>query len=252
LPPARPAVYRSGLPSNSRGERLADIRIKARDGGDFSAYLATPSGGAGPGILLIQEVFGVNQVMRDLADGFAKQGYLVVCPDLFWRQQPGIQLTDRTEQEWARAFELYKGFDEAKGVDDLLATLAHLRGLEGCSGKVGAVGYCLGGKLAFLMATRADTDANVGYYGVGIEAALGEAAKIKMPLMLHIAAADEYCPRPSQRKIAEGLGKLPTVTLHTYEKMDHAFARVGGQHYDAAAAKLANDRTAEFFKRHLS
>src|SRR6516162_3225200 len=114
---------------------MADIRIKARDGGDFSAYLATPAGGAGPGIVLIQEIFGVNQVMRDIADGLAKQGYLVACPDIFWRQEPGIQLTDRTAQEWARAFELYKGFNERACVDDLVATLEHLRGLTGGSAK---------------------------------------------------------------------------------------------------------------------
>jgi carboxymethylenebutenolidase len=231
---------------------MAEIRIKARDGGEFAAYLATPSGGAGPGIVLIQEIFGVNQVMRDLADGFAKQGYVVACPDIFWRQQPGIQLTDKTEQEWGRAFELYKGFDEAKGVDDLLATLAHLRAHKACTGKIGSVGYCLGGKLAYLMATRSDADANVGYYGVGIEGALDEAAKIKHPLMLHIAAEDQFCPKEAQHKITAALGKVALVATHTYDKMDHAFARAGGQHYDAASAKLANDRTAQFFKQHLS
>jgi carboxymethylenebutenolidase len=231
---------------------MAEMRIKARDGGEFSAYLATPSSGAGPGIVLIQEIFGVNQVMRDLADGFAKQGYLVACPDIFWRQEPGIQLTDKTEKEWGRAFELYKGFDEAKGVEDLLATLAHLRGHKGCSGKVGTVGYCLGGKLAYLMATRSDADANVGYYGVGIEGALDEAAKIKHSLLLHIAAKDQFCPPEAQQKINATLGKLPLVALHTYAGMDHAFARAGGQHYDAAAATLANDRTAQFFKQRLN
>jgi carboxymethylenebutenolidase len=231
---------------------MTDIRIKARDGGDFSAYLATPPGGSGPGIVLIQEIFGVNQVMRDLADGFAQQGYVVVCSDIFWRQQPGIQLTDKTEKEWARAFELYKGFDEPKGVEDLTATLAHVRGLKGCTGKVGTVGYCLGGKLAYLMATRSDAEANVGYYGVGIEGALDEAAKLKHPLMLHIAAEDQFCPKEAQQKIHAALDKHARVTIHGYDKMDHAFARVGGQHYDAAAAKLANDRTAQFFKQHLS
>jgi carboxymethylenebutenolidase len=230
---------------------MPDIRIKGRDG-EFSGYLATPAGGAGPGIVLIQEIFGVNKVMRDLADGFARQGYVVVCPDIFWRQEPGIQLTDQTEKEWARAFELYKGFDEAKGVEDLVATLAHVRGIKGCTGKVGTVGYCLGGKLAYLMATRSDANANVGYYGVGIGGALGEAAKIKAPLMLHIATADEYCKPDEQATIKAGLGSNKLVTLHSYEGKDHAFARVGGQHYDAAAAKQANDRTAHFFQQHLA
>jgi carboxymethylenebutenolidase len=230
---------------------MTEIRIKAHDGGEFAAYLAMPPGGAGPGIVLIQEIFGVNQVMRDLADGFARQGYVVACPDIFWRQQPGIQLTDKTEQEWGRAFELYKGFNEPNGVADLGATLKHLRGMKGCSGKVGTVGYCLGGKLAYEMATGSDADANIGYYGVGIEGALDAASKIKHPLMLHIAAEDQFCPKEAQQKIVAALGKLPLATLHTYDKCDHAFARVGGQHYDAAAAKLANERTAQFFKKYL-
>jgi carboxymethylenebutenolidase len=230
---------------------VADVTIKAADGGSFSGYLAVPASGKGPGILVIQEIFGVNKVMRDLADGFAAQGYAALCPDLFWRQQPGIQLTDKSEAEWARAFQLYQGFDEGKGVDDLKASLAHLRGLKSCTGKVGTVGYCLGGKLAYLMATRSDAEANVGYYGVGIEKAVTEAAKITKPLLLHIAEKDEYCPPAAQQQIKAALGKNPHVALHSYPAMDHAFARVDGQHYDKSAAETANRRTADFFKSHL-
>ncbi len=230
---------------------MAEVTIKAADGGSFSAYLATPAAAKAPGILLIQEIFGINKVMRDLADGFAAAGYVVLCPDLFWRQQPGIQLTDKTEAEWGQAFKLYQGFDEVKGVEDLKASLAQLRLHSACTGKIGTVGYCLGGKLAYLMATRSDADCNVGYYGVGIEKALGEAAKISRPLMLHIAAKDAYCPPEAQAQIHEALGKKPNVTIHTYAGMDHAFARVGGQHYDKSAADSANQRTAAFFKSHL-
>jgi carboxymethylenebutenolidase len=230
---------------------MAEATIRAADGGSFSGYLAVPANGKGPGILLIQEIFGVNKVMRDLADSFAAQGYSVLCPDLFWRQEPGIQISDKTEAEWARAFQLYQGFDEAKGVDDLKATLAHLRGLPSCTGKVGSVGYCLGGKLAYLMATRSDADCSVGYYGVGIEKALDEAARIRKPLMLHIAEKDQFCPPEAQTRIKASLGKNPLVALHSYAGMDHAFARMGGQHYGKAAAETANRRTAEFFKTHL-
>ena len=231
---------------------MTDVTIRAADGGSFSAYLATPKSGKGPGILLIQEIFGVNQVMRDLADGYAAQGYTVMCPDLFWRQEPGIQITDKTEAEWKKAFALAQGFNIDKGVDDLKATLATLRKHPACSGKVGSVGYCLGGKLAYLMATRSDSDANVGYYGVGIQDALGEAKSIKKPLLLHIAEKDQFVPPPAQTKIKEGLGANKLVTIYTYPGADHAFARVGGQHYDKKAADLANQRTAEFFKTHLS
>ncbi|HVO17248.1 MAG TPA: dienelactone hydrolase family protein [Alphaproteobacteria bacterium] len=229
---------------------MPDITITGKDG-KFSGYLAKPKSGKGPGILLIQEIFGVNKVMRDLADGFAGQGYVVLCPDLFWRQEPGIQITDKTDAEWQRAFGLYKGFDEAKGVEDLQTTLATLRKTEGCSGKVGSVGYCLGGKLAYLMATRSDADANVGYYGVGIEGALGEAKSIKKPLLLHIAEKDQFCPPEAQKKIKDALKGNSQVTIHSYAGCDHAFARVGGAHYDKAAADQANKRTAEFFKKSL-
>ena len=230
---------------------MPDVTIRAADGGSFSAYLATPSAGRAPGIVLIQEIFGVNKVMRDLADGFARQGHVVLCPDLFWRQEPGIQITDQTDAEWQKAFSLYKGFNEAKGVDDLKSTLTHLRHLPACSGKVGSVGYCLGGKLAYLMATRTDIDGSVGYYGVGIEGALDEAKSIKKPLMLHIAEKDQFCPAEAQAKIKDALKGNAHVTLHSYAGMDHAFARVGGQHYDKAAADQANQRTADFFKKNL-
>src|SRR5262245_36702842 len=137
------------------------ISIQAYDGGEFKAYLATPPGGKGPGIVLLQEIFGVNAVMRDWADGFAARGFTAICPDLFWRQQPGVQVTDRTEEEWQRAYKLYQGLDEAKAVEDAAATMAFLRRHPACTGKVGAVGFCLGGKLAYLLAARHDPDASV-------------------------------------------------------------------------------------------
>ena len=230
---------------------MAEVTIAAKDGGSFKGYLATPASGKGPGILLIQEIFGVNQVMRDIADGHAANGYTVLCPDLFWRQEPGIQLTDQSEAEWGRAFELYQGFDEDKGVDDLAASLDHLRGADACTGKVGSVGYCLGGKLAYLMATRTDADCNVGYYGVGIENALNESGKVNRPLILHIAQKDQFCPPEAQAKIHEALDGHGSITIHDYASVDHAFARIGGEHYDKAAADQANTRTAEFFTAHL-
>lgn len=230
---------------------MADITIKAEDGGSFTGYLATPKSGAGAGVLVIQEIFGVNKVMRDLCDGFAAAGYFALCPDLFWRQEPGIQITDKSKAEWARAFELYKGFDVAKGVADLKASLAALRKVPGSTGKAGSVGYCLGGKLAYLMATRSDCDCNVGYYGVAIESDLGEAGKIAKPLMLHVAEKDSFVPPPAQAQIKSALAANRHVTIHSYPGMEHAFSRVGGEHFDKASADQANARTAAFFKQHL-
>ena len=229
---------------------MPDIAIACANG-QFSAYLAKPRTVPAPGLLVIQEIFGVNRVMRELCDGFAAQGYLAVCPDLFWRQEPGIQITDKTEAEWQKAFALFQGFNVAKGVNDLVVSLEQLRGLPDCTGAAGSIGYCLGGKLAYLMATRSSSDCNVGYYGVGIESLLGEAAAITKPLLLHIAEKDRFVPPEAQAAIKAALGRNSLVTLHSYAGVDHAFARVGGEHWNAAAAKLANDRTAAFLKKHL-
>ncbi len=227
------------------------ISISTPDGA-FAGYLATPSSGRGPGIVVIQEIFGVNQVMRDIADGLAAHGYFALVPDLFWRLEPGVQLTDKTDAEWQRAFDLMKRFDADKGVADVQAAIDTLRGREGCTGKVGAVGYCLGGLLAYLTAARTNIDASVGYYGVNIHDKLGEASGIGKPLMLHVAAKDQFVPPEAQKKIVDGLSGKPLVTVHVYPEMDHAFARVGGAHYDKACADLANGRTSTFFRQHLS
>ncbi len=233
---------------------MPDIKIAAADGGSFSAYLATPAKTPAPAIVLIQEIFGVNQVMRDLADGFARQGYIVACPDLFWRIQPGVQLTDKTKEEWDQAFGLMNQFLPLfeKGVGDIGATLAHLRKIDGASGKAGAVGYCLGGSLAYATACFTDSDASVGYYPVQIENSLQYAGGIKKPLLLHIAEKDDFCPPEAQAKIKEALGKVPQVTIHSYPGVNHAFARAGGANHDAAAAKQADDRTAAFLKKNLA
>jgi carboxymethylenebutenolidase len=232
---------------------MPEITINAADGGSFKAYIATPAAAAAPGIVVLQEIFGVNQVMRDLCDGFAAQGYVAACPDLFWRIEPGVQLTDKSQAEWDRAFELMNAFlpDFEKGVGDIGATIAALRGHDACNGKVGTVGYCLGGSLAYASSCFTDTDASVGYYPVQIEQSLELAANIKNPLMLHIAEKDGFCPPEAQTRIKDGLGSNEHVTIHSYPGVDHAFARIGGANYDAEAANAANERTAAFLAANL-
>jgi carboxymethylenebutenolidase len=228
-----------------------DISIRVPDGA-FSAYLAKPASGRGPGVVVIQEIFGVNDVVRHVADTLAAQGFFALAPDLFWRLEPGVQITDKTDAEWQQAFGLLKRFDADKGVGDIQATITHLRGLAGVTGKVGAVGYCLGGRLAAMTAMRTDSDASAGYYGIMLDSLLGEAGNINKPLMLHIAEEDEYVPKPAQAKIKAALAGNPLVTIHDYPGMDHAFARAGGKHYDKAAAELADGRTLSFFQKHLT
>lgn len=221
------------------------ISVSASDGsGQFLAYLAQPaSSGKGPAIVLVQEIFGVNAFIREVADRYAQEGFVVLAPDLFWRQQAGVQL-GYTPQDWQKAFEFYKGFDEDKGVQDIAATLAALRARPEVDGAGAAVlGFCLGGKLAYLAACRTDAQICVSYYGVGIERNLDEAKNIRGQLLLHLAELDQYCPAQARASIVGQLTGRPGIALHIYPGVDHAFARTGGEHFDSAAAQLAQQRS---------
>ncbi|MBU6474662.1 MAG: dienelactone hydrolase family protein [Alphaproteobacteria bacterium] len=230
-------------------EKLA---LQAADGsGSFSAYAAVPKATPAPAIIVIQEIFGVNKNLRDICDKFAAEGYFAVCPDLFWRQEPGIDITDQTEAEWKKAFALFNGFDVGKGIGDLKTTLAAVRAHPACNGKAGTVGFCLGGKLAYLMATRSNADCNVSYYGVGLQDLLGESGNIKKPLLLHIAELDGFSSPEARAQISAGLKDNAHVEMHVYAGVDHAFTRIGGKNFNAGATKLAHGRTAAFFKNNL-
>jgi carboxymethylenebutenolidase len=225
------------------------ISIKTPDG-SFAAYHAAP-GGKGPGVVVIQEIFGINPGIRAICDTLAKQGYCALAPDLFWRIEKGVELNPDQPDEFQRALSLMGKFDQAKGVADIQTAITTLRKDASCTGKVGAVGYCLGGLLAFLVAARTDADASVGYYGVNIDQKLAEAKSIKKPLMLHIAEADGFVPPDAQKRIKDGLKGNKLVTIHSYPGADHGFAREGGSHRDSKNADLANGRTLAFFKQHL-
>ena len=227
----------------------AKISINVADG-SFDAYVAKPASGEGPAIIVIQEIFGVNPWIREVADRYAAQGYIAVAPDLFWRIRPGIELNDRDPGELQQAFDLFGQFDVAKGVEDIQATIDAARVMS--TGKVGAVGFCMGGLLAYLTACRTDADAISSYYGVAIDNFLGEAANIKKPTLVHIAGEDKFVSKEAQDKINKGLAGNATVTVYNYDGQEHAFARDRGEHYDAASAKLANQRTEDLFKKSLS
>ena len=240
------------------------IDITATDGsGSFQAYIAMPKRGLEtehetgptprvfPAVLAIQEVFGVNANMRGICDELAAQGYIALCPDMFWRTEPGLDLSDKIPAELGRALQLFQSFDFAKGMEDLAATILAARALPACSGKVGAIGYCLGGLLAYKVSTDLSIDAAVSYYGVGIDQKLDDADGITSPLILHMAAEDQFVNKNQQVAINEKLSGHTQVTLHSYAGQEHAFARSDSMHWNAEAAALANDRTKEFFERHL-
>ena len=220
--------------------------------GAMAAYVAVPEmPGPWPAVVVIQEIFGVNDVVRTAADRLAAVGFLAVAPDLFWRLEPGVQLTDKTEEEWKHGFKLMQGLDFDKAMDDIQTTITAARNDKRTTGLVGAVGYCLGGQLAYLAATRTDVDAAVGYYGVNLDKRLDEADKIKKPLLLHIAMQDEYSTPERSQQVIDALKGKPGVEVDTYRDSNHAFAREGGAHYDRLNAKLADARTAIFLTRAL-
>ena len=225
---------------------MPNITIQATDGsGSFSAYQLQPKTKPAGVVVLIQEIFGVNQAMRDIAAWVADIGFIALCPDFFWRIQPGIDITDKTEAEWKQAFELFGKFDQAKGIDDLKATVAAARKLPGTNGRVATMGYCLGGRLAFMMAEQSDADANISYYGVGLDNLLDHLGKVTKPLIVHIADKDEFFPAEGRAKVVEAVKGHRQIAAYVYPDADHAFARVGGMHWDGRAAAIANGRSAE-------
>lgn len=225
-----------------------NIEIASASGATFGAYLSTPASGQGPGIVLCHEIFGANATMRAVADYYAEEGYTVVLPDLFWRSARGIELGD-SQRDLALAMELYDTYDETLGIDDIAVTLRTLQQLPQCDGRVGVLGFCLGGKLAWLAACRLpDVACAVSYYGVGIEHALDEAKNMAGRAVLHMAGEDRFCPTEARERIGQALKGHESVKLYTYAGADHAFARAGSSHWDKAAAAMAHQRSVTAFR----
>jgi carboxymethylenebutenolidase len=227
------------------------IDVNTADG-SFKAYIARPAILPAPAIVVIQEIFGVNADLRDTCDELAAQGYFALSPDLFWRLEPDVDLSDQTEEEWKQGFALYTAFDYTAGVSDIAATMRLARSLPGTNGKIGLMGYCLGGLMTFLTTARRGADASVVFYGGNTEKHLDEAQNIQSPLLMHLGEEDEYISKDAQRAIICSLGANKFAEIHTYPGCRHAFARHRGIHFDQNAARLANSRTTRFFNTHLA
>ena len=223
--------------------------------GNFRAYVARPKPTRAqrltPAVVVVQEIFGINADMRDTCEELANQGYIAVCPDLFWRLEPGVDMSDQTQAEWQKGFSLYNAFNLDTGVLDIATTIEAARKMHGATGKVGLMGYCLGGLMTFLTTARVGADAAAAYYPGNTDQHLEEAGKINSPLLIHLAEEDEYISKAAQRDIRGALKHHPTVRIHTYAGCNHAFARHRGIHYDPSAASLANERTSDFLSIHL-
>lgn len=227
------------------------VTIKTYSGDDsFKAYVARPADTPRAAIVVIQEIFGINAGIRRKCDKLAEDGYLAVAPDLFWRLERGVELDPDIEPEFQRALKLMEKLDQDQSIRDIEATINFIRKEEGVE-KVGCVGYCLGGRLAYMTAARTDVDASVGYYGVGIDGLLDEKHAIANPLMLHIPTEDGFVDKDTQKAMHEGLDDHDKVTLHDYEGLDHGFATEFGERRDDEAARLADSRTDAFFAKNL-
>jgi carboxymethylenebutenolidase len=228
-----------------------NTEIPTLDGdGMIPAYVARPEGTPRGAIIVQQEIFGVDAGIRKKADEWAAKGYLAVAPDSFWREHPGIELSPYVEEEMQAALDHMGKFDFDLGIRDLEATIHWIRREQGVA-KVGLVGFCMGGRVAYMVAARTDIDASVGYYGVMIDQMLGEKHAIAKPLLLHIPTADHFVSADAQKAMHEGLDDHPRVTLYDYEGLDHGFAAEIGARRDEAGAQLADSRTEAFFAEHL-
>lgn len=215
------------------------------------AHVARPQGTPKAGVIVIPEIFGVNEGIRNKCAKWADKGYLAVAPDIFWRFAPGVQLDPDVPEQMNEAFGYFQQYDANDGVIDIESTIRWLRGSEGVA-KVGCAGFCLGGRLAYMAATRTDIDASVGYYGVMIDQMLDEAHAIANPLMLHIPTADHFVGPEAQAAIHAAFDSHPKVTLHDYAGLDHGFAADMGNRRDEAGAQLADSRTEAFLAEHLA
>lgn len=215
-------------------------------GGSIPAYVAKPEGAPRGAIIVIQEVFGVNPGIRQKADDWAAKGYLAVAPDVFWRQQPNVDLDPDVPEQFQQAIALMMAHDFTLGIQDVEAVIHWIRREAGVA-RVGIVGFCMGGRVAYMAATRTDIDASVSYYGGGIDGMLNESHAIARPLMLHFAGADGFIPPASLEKIHDALDGNPHVTIHEYAGLDHGFADTFGLRRNEAGAQLADQRTEDFF-----
>lgn len=226
------------------------IQIATAEGA-FGAYVADPRRPDAPAVVVLHEVFAVNADMRQTCDELAAHGFLALCPDLFWRLNPGLDLSPLSATDVETALKLYADFDRDAGVRDIASTIQAATTLDRASGRVGLMGFCLGGLMAYLTAARQPVDAAVAFHGGGTENYLDEADGLVSPLLMHLAEEDEYISKPAQARIKTALAGRANVTIFSYPGCSHAFARHGGEHYDARAAELATRRSRDFLRLHL-
>jgi carboxymethylenebutenolidase len=224
--------------------------INGQDG-KFAAYIARPEALPAAAVVVLQELFGVNADIREKCDELAEHGFIAIAPDLFWRQEPGVDLSVTSEPDWQHGLRLYQAYDRDAGIRDTKDTADTVAKMPECTGKIAVLGYCLGALMTFLTAVRYRVDAAVAYHGSDTEKYLGEIDGLHAPLLMHLGEEDEFISKPAQAQIKAALAKNPSATVYSYPGQCHAFTRLNGAHYNAAAAALANGRTSDFLNQQL-
>lgn len=228
---------------------MSTIAIAA-EGGSLAGYLSVPKKGSGPGIVLLQEMFGVNRDIRALADLFAEEGYTVLVPDLFWRLKPHLQLGyDAAAVKQALGYQ--QRFDVAQGVRDVASAIATLKSAAECTGHVAVLGFGLGGLLAYLTAARHPVAAAIAFSGAAIDKHLDEAERVSCPMLLHFGGADEHVPPKTVTRIKAAFAARYDVTVRVYPDAADGFYIPGRSSYSKTAAAMAHSPTIGLLRRTL-
>lgn len=226
------------------------VDVPAADGRSFGAFVALPPAGSGPGLLLLQEIFGVNAHIRGVAQQYAQDGFVVLAPDLFWRQQRRVELGYEGEDR-ERALSMMKALQPAELAADVRDSVAALRALPEAQGrKAGALGYCLGGRLAYLAAATTGVDAAVAYYGGGIQDQLALAPQVQCPMQFHYAGQDPAIPPEAVQAVQAAMAGRD-AEFHLYPEAKHGFNCWDRAAYDPASAALAHGRSLQFLAQAL-
>jgi carboxymethylenebutenolidase len=231
---------------------MGETIVVQAEGGKFSAYVVRPQQSRSAAVVVLHEIFGVNGDIRHTCKEIAQAGFFAIAPELFWRQEHGVDLNTWSDEEWKKGLALYTAFDRDLGVRDVVATLNAGRRLDGATGKVGVVGFCLGGLMTYLTAARHEVDVAIAYHGADTERYLEEAHAIHAPLLMHLAEEDEFITKTAQADIKAALANVPNAKVYSYPGQNHGFARHTGLHYNAKAAAMANGRSIEFLTEYLS
>jgi carboxymethylenebutenolidase len=228
------------------------ITINGRNG-SFKAYIAKPKSTPASAVIVLQELFGVNADIRQHCDELCAQGYIAVAPDLYWAQERGVDLSVRSKDDWDHGVRLNTNYDRDAGVKDIEDTIDTVAAMSESNSRVAVLGYCIGGLMTYLTTARfSGVTAAVAFHGGDTEKYLGEASSVTVPMLMHLAGDDEFMPHAAQEAINAAFAGIPNVLIFTYPGQRHAFSRHNGEHYNADAAKLANDRTSDFLDKNLS